>query len=122
MKIQFLEPERRHRRKGAVISVVDLAKILEWKYEIIDKFVEFVKPKIFEMYANRVPTQTQLSQFIIKEWQDFIQFQKHNIQLKRDTSDRKAFIETRDYFSSLRVRLVFTEEELKYIQYLRRFK
>lgn len=122
MKIQFLEPERRHRRKGAVISVVDLAKILEWKYEIIDKFVEFVKPKIFEMYANRVPTQTQLGQFIIKEWQDFIRFQKHNIQLKRDTSERKAFIETRDYFSSLRVRLVFTAEELEYIQYLRRFK
>lgn len=144
MTIRFFEPAGRPHKShpNESFTPADLARILEAKYGLIDLFVKWAEKDIIKhmLYKRRHPF--ELHDFILEKWRDFIRFQFHGIMtgknrrviklyqrlfgFKGGISPKEAggkvpFIDTGDYYKSLRVSLKFSPEEEKAVKYLRRY-
>lgn len=100
---------------GSNITTAELASILEGKYGLISKFTDKVMSKLvkrLERVTDRVIKEKNTSIFsrdcegwLQNEWRNFINNEEHNIKTKTSSESKRSFVETGDYFKSLRVKI-----------------
>lgn len=145
MLIQFLEPTRIHKRHAKDrLTIAELARILEAKYQLLEKFTIWVKDRLIDYILETKPSFLEIDRYLESMWRDFILWQFHGIITKKNariltlyervfgfsssgisperTNFKIPFIETDDYRRSMRMRIKFKPSEIEMLKQIKRFK
>ncbi|WP_289748639.1 hypothetical protein [Helicobacter bilis] len=111
MKIKFIEPNMLH--PDSDISIFELAKRLESKFHLCEKFIsskeitEAIEMRFLHNVArgyNNDRMRFDLENFIMNRWKDYIRDELHNIKTKAALKEhRKSFIKSGKYYKSMRI-------------------
>lgn len=109
MRIFFTEPDMQHPNGNT--SIYEVAKELEKKYHLCEKFIQSVTNEIENRFLEcvsrgyvRERILLDLQNFIMNLWRNYIVKELHNIHTKAATqAGRKSFIDTGAYYKSMRI-------------------
>lgn len=111
-----LEPERQH-AKSDHQTIAEVAEELEQRYQLSEKFFEFISPQIEDKFleilgrnarAEITPkvysdVLNQLSDWLTAEWREWIRTMKHGIRTQASKErGTPSFIDTTEYFLNMR--------------------
>lgn len=121
MTIYFTYPELPH-PNAPDLTILELAKILESKYHILEDFVDRTKPsfirKLSSMYKQRGKLNQQVCEEWLKaEWRDYIISGKAGFTVASQKRGDPAFVQTSAYYLGMQPKLkVSREERIKYFR------
>ena len=112
IRIEFLEPERLH-PSSDTLTIAELGLILEKKYKLCEKFIDYTKPKIVNKAVEYLTKKTNrdwrflLEEWLKGEWRDYMVSELHHIKTRQSIKEnRESFIDTGSYYKSLMIRIV----------------
>ena len=104
----------------------EVAFKLEKRFEVGKRFIEFIEPSLETKFMSAYETELKrfnydfdkaferalflISQWLTKEWREYILMEKHGIKTQASVNDpkgpRQSFVDTGEYFKNMQVRLV----------------
>lgn len=117
MTIDFMEPERLHSNSDT-LTTADLAKILESKYKLVQKFTQhiesrlmsritqvisrFIEKGVYKEKSLEKMLNQQVGGWLQNEWRNYINSGIHGIKTQiSKKQERQSFVDTGDYFKSM---------------------
>lgn len=104
----------------------EVAFKLEKRFEVGKRFIEFIEPSLETKFMSAYETELKrfdydfdkafervlflISQWLTKEWREYILMEKHGIKTQASVNDpkgpRQSFVDTGEYFKNMQVRLL----------------
>lgn len=104
----------------------EVAFKLEERFEVGKRFIEFIEPSLETKLMSAYETELKrfnydfdkafervlflTSQWLTKEWREYILMEKHGIKTQASVNDpkgpRQSFVDTGEYFKNMQVRLL----------------
>ncbi|HEC1823352.1 TPA: hypothetical protein R1765_001976 [Campylobacter coli] len=114
-EISFESPDILHPNSDYA-TISDVAKFIESKYNLVQKFTIYIKPKLLEkmaeyIFSNKSNWEFLLQEWIKGEWRDYIVDQLHKIRTKASIlEDRESFINTGAYYKTMQVKIKYDKK------------
>lgn len=117
MIIYFTYPELPH-PNSPELTILELAKILESKYHVLENFVNRTKPlfikKLYSMYKQRGKLNQQVCEEWLKaEWREYIISGKAGFTVASHERGDPAFVQTSAYYLGMQPKLSLSRAERK---------
>lgn len=112
LTIEFMEPDTLHPGSDTQ-TISDVARHLEQKYHLLEKFSEQIKAKVCEKFAVEILRNKRLDrayrmieELIKNEWREFILEGKHGL-TTRASKERgsEPFVDTGAYYKNMKCRI-----------------
>lgn len=113
--IDFLQPSHLHPNSNTK-SVAEVARRLEKRFGVIDKFTKYIEKRLLEKLQNHLLKNGtsglhRIEQWLQAEWREFIVKELHHIKTKTASDEgRESFIDTGNYYRSLQVSIKFDKQ------------